>query len=103
MSSVKFLILLCYVLSFNLCAEVVLKLGKQQSVKELLQMHGVENLESTQDQVGNLRKVLFHNKLSMKSAKKLKAGDEIKIPAELEHYFDLKQYKDLKNKKEDEL
>ncbi len=89
------LLMILISVSDQLHAEVVLKLGKNQTVSELLWHWGMVDLYDKDGKIGNLRKVLFHNKLSMYQAKKLEEGAEIKIPKELEHFFDLERYNQL--------
>jgi hypothetical protein len=66
---------------------IVLTLEKEQTVSEILWQNGVTNLYDKNGKVGNLRKVLFFNRLSFDKAKKLPKGFKLVIPRVLNHYF----------------
>lgn len=66
---------------------IVLTLEKEQTVSEILWQNGVTNLYDQNGKIGNLRKVLFFNRLSFDQAKKLPKGFKLVIPRELSRYF----------------
>ncbi|MGK0367562.1 MAG: hypothetical protein ACI9QD_000699 [Thermoproteota archaeon] len=72
---------------------MVLKLAKEQTVSDLLFQNGVPNLYDKDEKIGNVRKVLFLNRLSYKKARKLEAGTKLIIPRELEKFFLIKKEK----------
>lgn len=83
-------ILLIILLNFSSFAEddhIVLTIGKEQTVSDLLWQNGITNLYDKDGKIGNLRKVLFYNRLSFDKAKKLPEGFKIVIPRELNKYF----------------
>lgn len=53
---------------------IVLTLEKEQTVSEILWQNGVTNLYDKNGKVGNLRKVLFFNRLSFDKAKNYLRG-----------------------------
>lgn len=65
----------------------VLTVEKEMSISELLHQAGIPDLYDKNGKIGNLRKVLFFNKLSMKKAKRLPIGFKVVIPRELNKYL----------------